>query len=408
MDQKPPSHRAGSIQSNLNCRPTMMKVFTGDLPADGLAVRSPASWPIKSRSLPRGAETVLMPPVSPEIKSIRIAGADRAAVQLIRSAALIEFPGAVIRLHADANEACRAAAESDGEILVLAGECREEGRELLARSNPAGYRPWPVIMLGNDDISGGFASVPADVNDERVMALALRFAIQQHALQKENARLKGDLLTMAGRVSHDLKTPLNGIQAAAEALKEILQEKEPASAVLAGSLFRSVEEMVWLMNRVSFMLKASQQTVVPKRVPMGDVIWNVLQRLERQLLSCQLRVIQPEAWPEICGVEDWLDKVWGNLVENVVEHAHQATVCELGWEERGNEYIFWVRDDGCGIAPGRQRDLLRPFHALHSSETGHGLGLSITQRLIDLQGGKLSYEAVAPTGSRFIFTLPKC
>jgi signal transduction histidine kinase len=72
-----------------------------------------------------------------------------------------------------------------------------------------------------------------------------------------------------------------------------------------------------------------------------------------------------------------------------------------------SEYRFWVRDDGPGIAEEKRPLLFQPFHRLHQRSSAHGLGLSIAQRLVDLQGGRCGYDPAPGGGSTFYFTLPR-
>src|ERR1700761_2826394 len=85
-------------------------------------------------------------------------------------------------------------------------------------------------------------------------------------------RLRGDLLTVASRVSHDLRTPLNCIFTAGEAMKEIIAEKEPSAVALADSLLNSAEELTQLIRRVSFIIRASVSPHERARVPMGEAV----------------------------------------------------------------------------------------------------------------------------------------
>src|ERR1700722_9320511 len=90
--------------------------------------------------------------------------------------------------------------------------------------------------------------------------------VTQEQLLRENARLRGDLLTVAVRVNHDLRTPLGGIVNTGELLKEILAEKDPAAAALTDSLFTSVDEMSKLISQIRIITKASADPKPKARV----------------------------------------------------------------------------------------------------------------------------------------------
>src|SRR5260221_9659868 len=99
-------------------------------------------------------------------------------------------------------------------------------------------------------------------------------------LVRENARLRGDLLTVATRISHDLRAPLGGIMSTGEMLLEIIAEKEPAIASLANPLFSSMDDLTRLIKNVSAVMKASALPRAKEKVQMGGIVSGVLQQLE--------------------------------------------------------------------------------------------------------------------------------
>ncbi len=220
------------------------------------------------------------------------------------------------------------------------------------------------------------------------------------------ARLRGDLLTIAHRVSHDLRTPLNYIFTASEAMREILVEKEPAAAAMADSLLNSAEEMTQLIKRVSFVLRASANPPDKTRVSMAEPVFIALQRLESRILKSQANIKKPAAWPEVDGVAAWLEIIWWNLVMNAVSHGGQQSEIELGWQKHKHNFRFWVSDNGPGVTKERQKNLFKSFDSLHDTKDFAGLGLAIVRRLVELQGGQCGHEAPKNGGALFYFELP--
>jgi signal transduction histidine kinase len=73
----------------------------------------------------------------------------------------------------------------------------------------------------------------------------------------------------------------------------------------------------------------------------------------------------------------------------------------------GASVRFWVRDNGPGIAPEQQGQLFTEFTRLHQVRAqGHGLGLSIVQRVVEKLGGQVGVESDLGEGSLFYFILP--
>jgi signal transduction histidine kinase len=230
--------------------------------------------------------------------------------------------------------------------------------------------------------------------------------VTQDQLLRENTRLRGDLLTVAVRVSHDLRTPLGGIVNTGELLKEILIEKEPAAAALTDSLFTSVDEMNKLIGQIRVITKASADPKPKEQVNMAEIVSGVLQRLESQILKSSATVTEPGSWPEVNGVADWLEFIWWNLVANALQHAGEKPQIELNWHQEKNGLRFQACDNGIGVPAEVRTRLFQPFDTLHKPDSGWGLGLSVVQRLVDLQGGNCGYEPNPKGGARFYFTLP--
>jgi signal transduction histidine kinase len=223
---------------------------------------------------------------------------------------------------------------------------------------------------------------------------------------RENARLRGDLLTVARRLSHDLRTPLGGIISSGEAMREILAETDPASLPMVTSALDSAEELSQIIKRASFVLKATAQPEEPQWVPMGDTVAIALERLQRRILAKQVIVTQTGSWPEVEGVSSWLETIWWNLLANALKHAEATPLrIDLGWSREDAQFKFWVSDNGPGVREPRQKTLFYPFERLHETEAGPGLGLPIVRRLVELQGGVCGYEKGPLDGACFFFVL---
>ena len=335
-----------------------------------------------------------------------LVGIDAPDRALAQGAARSVFPQATLLTFNTLAEALESEAAEGGELLVMANPDPAITAQAVAATDATGLRRWAVVFFGAAPAVKGVESISRPEADELLLAHAMRSAVAQHQLVRENARLHGDLRTVAYRITHDLRTPLSGISSAGEALKEIVIEHEPASDGLTKSLFDSVEDLGRLIDRVSQVTRASLNPVSKIAVPMGEVVWAVLQRQERQILRKRAEVLQPGNWPEVKGVAAWLEAVWGNLLRNALQHANEPARIELGWNQANEGFRFWVADNGNGISSENLPALFQPFHLLHHTNARKGLGLSIVQRLVELQGGDCSYEPGSGGGSRFCFTLP--
>jgi len=226
-------------------------------------------------------------------------------------------------------------------------------------------------------------------------------------LIEENARLRGDLLTIASRISHDLRTPLGCIYTTSDALRETLGGAGSEQAVLPRAIIESADEMIRLLERVSFVLRASAKPLGKEVQPMGDSVLRAWQRLERRIDERHATLIRPEIWPAVFGVASWIEVIWWNLVSNALIHGGTEPQVEMGFAELDDGQQFWVSDRGPGVPVDARGRLFSPFESLHDRRGGRGLGLPIVRRLVELQGGRCGYEENPGGGARFRFWLPK-
>jgi len=225
-------------------------------------------------------------------------------------------------------------------------------------------------------------------------------------LERDNARLRGDLLTLATRFSHDLRTPLGAIVSTAEAVKEVLATHDPSALPLADSLLVSAEEMTQLIKQVSFIARASASPLPKTSVHMAEAVFPALQRLEGRMLKRRSTVLEPPSWPVVPGVLAWLEVVWWHLLLNALKHGGENCRIELGWNKLDDTLRFWIADNGPGVPDALRKNLFPEFHSLHDQRDVRGFGLSIVRRLVELQGGGCGYEPPVAGGARFFFTLP--
>ena len=104
----------------------------------------------------------------------------------------------------------------------------------------------------------------------------------------------------------------------------------------------------------------------------------------------------------------WVEEVWSNYLSNALKYGGHTPEIELGTDKYHNGQIrFWVRDYGRGMSLEQQAQAFAKFTRFDAAKTqGHGLGLSISQRIIEKLGGEVGVESRLQAGSTFYFTLP--
>jgi signal transduction histidine kinase len=193
---------------------------------------------------------------------------------------------------------------------------------------------------------------------------------------------------------------------------ELLHEMLSEVAEGANKISRIIDELLLLAG-------ARKKEVTMEPLEMGAVVREALDRLAGMIEESQAEIILPETWPEALGHGPWVEEVWANYISNAIKYGGQPPRVELGADpilisnesadETESEYVrFWVRDNGPGISPEAQARLFVPFTQLDQVRgKGHGLGLSIVQRIVERLGGQVSVDSEIGQGSLFAFSLSR-
>lgn len=216
-----------------------------------------------------------------------------------------------------------------------------------------------------------------------------------------------ELDAFAHTVAHDLKNPLTTIVGFAELMGSISDDEEMAK--MAGAIAQSGHKMYDIINGLMLLARARQQEVTPEPLSMSLIIHEALS----QLHTDHAHIIVPSVWPTALGYAPWIEAVWVNYISNALKYGGTPPVIELGASplisHNGHPAMlrFWVRDNGPGIPLEKQSQLFTLFTRLEKSRAhGHGLGLSIVERIVTRLGGEVGVESQPGTGSTFWFTLP--
>jgi light-regulated signal transduction histidine kinase (bacteriophytochrome) len=134
----------------------------------------------------------------------------------------------------------------------------------------------------------------------------------------------------------------------------------------------------------------------------------VLQQLAGSI-SEKGAVIKQSALPRVYGEPLLLRQLFQNLISNSLKFFKKKPLqIQVGSENRENEWLFWVRDNGIGIEPRFFEKIFELFQRLHTREEypGAGLGLSVCKKTVELHGGKIWCESELGKGTCFYFTIP--
>jgi signal transduction histidine kinase len=235
----------------------------------------------------------------------------------------------------------------------------------------------------------------------------------EEALRQYTAELEAsnaELDAFAHTVAHDLKDPL-AVMVGYSSLLESQDDLTDQASVQENlqRIIRNGYKMTDIVDEL-LLLASVRKVDEVEMCPLDTaaVIAEVRKRLTRTIAEHRAEIRTPDEWPVAIGYAPWVEEVWVNYISNACKYGGTPPHVELGAAEQSDGMVrFWVRDDGAGLTREQQDRLFTQFTQLHElRRKGHGLGLSIVQRIVDKLGGQVGVESQVGTGSTFFFTLP--
>lgn len=246
--------------------------------------------------------------------------------------------------------------------------------------------------------------------------LQLALAEQNTRLQAEIAereKLIEELDAFAHTVAHDLKNPLGVTMNYATFLQKFLDKLTPEDLKSRLDVItRNGQKMNNIINELLLLASVRTEEIELQPLEMAEIVAEVQARLTFMIEEYQAEIIVPTetTWPMAWGYGPWIEEVWTNYISNAIKYGGQPPRVELGGSTSEGWAKFWVRDNGHGLTLAEQKELFIPFTRLSQAHVeGHGLGLSIVQRIVEKLGGTVAIESKGASGegSMFSFTLPQ-
>ena len=208
--------------------------------------------------------------------------------------------------------------------------------------------------------------------------------------------------------SHDLRTPLLGIQHLATWIGEDARAVlPPASRAHLEKLQARVKRMDQLLNDLLAYLRASRRRHLPERVAVAELVHACAGLLA---LPPGFRVFVPEVLPVILTERIPLATIFTNLIDNAAKHHHNPAAGRATVTARrdGARIEFAVTDDGPGIDPAHHERIFQIFQTLRPRDQaeGSGMGLALVKLLVESRGGGVRVESAPGCGATFRFTWP--
>jgi len=243
-----------------------------------------------------------------------------------------------------------------------------------------------------------------DANGEVLGILSLAMDItQRRAIQEELARSNQDLEQFAYVASHDLKAPLRAIEILVEWLREDLADHTGGEVQQnLGLLSQRTARLHRLLDDLLAYSRAGRKPGEVANVDsklMVEDLFVLLSPPETMQLTAE------DSLPVLCAHHAPLEQVLRNLINNAIKHhpTRQGSI-RVYAQDKGDEVMFAVEDDGAGIPVEFTEKVFQMFQTLKPRDEieGSGMGLAIVKRIVEWQGGKIWFHG-GPGGSGTVF-----
>ena len=235
------------------------------------------------------------------------------------------------------------------------------------------------------------------------------------------ARSNEELDAFAYVASHDLKEPLRGIHKYAHQLMQAAPANEEERRKLDG-LMRLTLRMDSLLDSLLHFSRVGREELRLEHVDMNEVLADAIEMVGSRTGDSRTQIVAPRALPYVMDDRIRVREVLVNLLSNALKYndrtdkrievgyvATQETLLRHAFPAgTDGQTVFYVRDNGIGIAPQHFDQIFKLFKRLHGREAysgGTGAGLTIVRKLVERHRGLVWLESVTGEGSTFFFTL---
>ena len=254
----------------------------------------------------------------------------------------------------------------------------------------------PINFKGRDEIG-------ALVEQYNNMCRQLEIAANKIARnERENAWRE-----MARQVAHEIKNPLTPMQLNIEYLQMLWDRKDPKFEENFKETLKSLLEQIETLSKIATAF--SDYAKLPENVSttfdLSELLKNTIKLYDvEKNISISLIYNENEDWSMFADKNN-LGRVFGNIIKNGIQAiGNEVGHIEVILNRLGEKYRIQITDNGCGIKEEDKKKVFFPNFTTKSS--GMGVGLSVSQNIIQGIGGNISFASKEGIGTVFTIDIP--
>ena len=247
-----------------------------------------------------------------------------------------------------------------------------------------------------------FDALHKELDEHKHTQKQLKEIVQE--LESKNAELERFTYT----VSHDLKSPLVTIGGFIGYLDEdFRRERFERIPNTINRIREAAKRMQRLLDELLELSRIGRIANPSSNIPFGELVRETLEMLDGQLKEKQVEVKVDADLPSVYVDRVRIIEVIQNLIANAIKFTGEQKnpMIHIGAETKNGAQIFFVKDNGTGIAPEFHERIFGLFNKLDQHSEGTGIGLALVKRIIEVHGGKIWVESELGKGATFFFTL---
>jgi two-component system OmpR family sensor kinase len=215
--------------------------------------------------------------------------------------------------------------------------------------------------------------------------------------------------------SHDLHSPLTGINWAAQALAAQSKDPRQKERLLAiekssRAVLQTVDDALSITN----LEHLAKQKVMPREVDLLELIDGAINGFKLTAEQKSITIVRSGKWPssyQISVDDKQLRRVIDNILSDEVKYADRKSVVTISFAEEGDSWLLVFHNQGPTISVEDQKSIFELHHRTKESEKsgahGVGFGLYLAQQIILKHNGKISVASADGQGTTFTITIPK-